>query len=317
MKVLITGISGFAGSHLAEYLLAKKNIKVCGIDIKNCNLNNIKHIKKEISLYQADITNFNSIRKVIREVKPDRIFHLAAKTFVGASFGLPQETFYTNIIGQLNIFEAVKSLKINPLIQVSGSSDEYGLVLRKELPIKETNLLRPLSPYAVSKVAQDLLGFQYFKSYGLKIIRTRAFNHCGARMAEVFVASSFAKQIAMIENKKQKAVIRVGNLKAVRDFSDVRDIVRAYWLTLEKCEPGEVYNICSQKSYEIRELLDILLSYSGVKVRIEKDPQRIRPSDTPVLVGSCEKFRNATGWKPEISFEKTLKDLLDYWRQNI
>lgn len=198
-----------------------------------------------------------------------------------------------------------------------NSSEEYGLVYEKELPIKETNPLRPLSPYAISKVAQDMLGFQYFKSYGLNIVVTRAFNHTGVRRGEPFVTSNFAKQIASIEKGKQKPVIKVGNLEAIRDFTDVRDVVSAYWLALEKCKPGEVYNICSSKGYKIRKLLDILLSYSKMKVKIEQDPERMRPSDVPVLIGDCTKFKEATGWAPKIPFEETLQDLLNYWRANV
>jgi GDP-4-dehydro-6-deoxy-D-mannose reductase len=213
--------------------------------------------------------------------------------------------------------EAVRSLGANPFIQIAGSSEEYGLVYEKELPIKETNPLRPLSPYAVSKVAQDMLGFQYFKSYGQNIVVTRAFNHTGVRRGEPFVTSNFAKQIALIEKGKQKPIIRVGNLEAIRDFTDVRDVVCAYWLALEKCKPGEVYNVCSSKGYKISKLLETLLSYSKVKVKIEQDPERIRPSDVPVLIGDYTKFREATGWMPKIPFEKTIQDLLDYWRANV
>jgi len=198
-----------------------------------------------------------------------------------------------------------------------NSSEEYGLVSKNELPIKETNPLRPLSPYAVSKVGQDLLGYQYYKSYGLNIIRTRAYNHTGPRREDVFVCSNFAKQIAMIEKGKEPPIIYVGNLKAKRDFTDVRDIVRAYWLALEKCTPGEVYNICSGRARSIKEVLDILLSLSKTTLKIKKDPKRLRPSDIPILQGDSSKFRKITGWKPEIPFEKTLEDLLNYWREKV
>jgi GDP-4-dehydro-6-deoxy-D-mannose reductase len=248
---------------------------------------------------------------------PEKIFHLAAQSFVGTSFHAPQETLTTNIIGQLNILEAVRSLGINPYVMIAGSSEEYGLVYENELPIKETNPLRPLSPYAVSKVTQDLLGYQYFKSYGLNVVITRAFNHTGRRRGEPFVSSNFSKQIAMIEKGKQEPIIHAGNLEAIRDFNDVRDIVKAYWLSLEKCKPGEVYNICSGKGYKIKEVLGILLSLTKVKVKITQDPDRLRPSDVPVLIGDSTKFRAATGWHPEIPFEKTLQDLLNFWRENV
>ncbi|MCK4231535.1 GDP-mannose 4,6-dehydratase, partial [candidate division WOR-3 bacterium] len=204
-----------------------------------------------------------------------------------------------------------------PLIHIAGSSEEYGLVHPDEVPIAETNPLRPLSPYGVSKVAQDLLAFQYFKSYGLKVIRTRAFNHTGPRRGEVFATSNFARQIVMIEKGKAEPLIRVGNLDAVRDFSDVRDIARAYTLALEKGEPGEVYNICSGKGLKIRQLLDMLLAQSKVDIEIKEDPARMRPSDVGFLIGDATRFRAKTGWKPEIPFEQTLADLLDFWRERV
>lgn len=317
MRVLITGITGFVGSHLAEYLLQMKDVEVCGIIRWRSDTKNINHIRERLILSEADIRDLVSVKATIEAIKPEKIFHLAAQSFVGTSFHAPQETLTTNIVGQLNIFEAVRSVGINPFIMVAGSSEEYGLVYENELPLKETNPLRPLSPYAVSKVTQDLLGYQYYKSYGLNIIRTRAFNHTGVRRGEPFVSSNFSKQIALIEKKRQEPVIHVGNLEAVRDFNDVRDIVRAYWLALEKCKPGEVYNISSGKGYRIKEVLDILLSLTTVKPQIRQDPLRMRPSDVPILIGDSTKFRKETGWKPEIPFEKTLEDLLNWWRKNV
>lgn len=317
MKVLITGITGFVGSHLADFLLEKGGIEVYGIERWRSRTENIEHIKDRITLMGCDIRDASSVKKLIEEIKPERIFHLAAQSFVPTSWHAPQETLTTNIIGELNVFEAVRELGVNPLIQIAGSSEEYGLVKEDELPIKETNLLRPLSPYAVSKVGQDLLGYQYYKSYGLNIIRTRGFNHSGPRRGQVFVCSDFAKQIALIEKGKQKPVISVGNLEAIRDFTDVRDMVRAYWLATEKGKLGEVYNICSGKGYKIKEVLDILLGLAKEKIEIKQDPKRMRPSDVAVLVGDCKKFKEATGWKPEIPFEKTMKDLLDYWRERV
>ena len=259
----------------------------------------------------------SSVNKVISEIKPDRIFHLAAQSFVPTSWHAPAETISTNIIGQLNLFEAIRESKINPVVQLACSSEEYGMVYDNEVPIKESNPLRPLSPYAVSKVGQDLLGYQYYMSYGIKAVRTRGFNHTGPRRGEVFVSSNFAKQIAMIEKGKSEPVIYVGNLTAKRDFTDVRDMVRAYWLATEKCLPGEVYNICSGEAVTIQYVLDTLLGMSKVKIKVKKDASRMRPSDVQILLGDNTKFRKATGWKPEIPFEKTMKDLLDYWRKTI
>ncbi len=319
MKVLITGITGFAGSHLIDYLLEEqKDVQIFGMVRWRSKTDNIEHILEGgIKLSECDIRDAYSVRKVVEDIKPDRIFHLAAQSFVPTSWRAPAETLTTNIIGQLNIFEAMRQIGINPPIQIACSSEEYGYVKEDEVPIKETNPLRPLSPYAVSKVGQDLLGYQYFMSYGLHVVRTRGFNHTGPRRGSVFVCSDFAKQIAKIEKGKQKPVIHVGNLEARRDFTDVRDMVRGYWLALEKGKAGEAYNICSGKAYSIKEVLDILLDMAKVKVDIKEDPQRMRPSDVPVLLGDNSKFTKQTDWKPRIKFEDSLKDLLDYWRQRL
>jgi len=317
MKILITGISGFVGSHLAEYFLVQGKYEVFGTIKWRSNRENIIAIQNKIKLLECDISDAFATRTILAEIKPDYVFHLAAQSYVPFSWRAPQETLYTNIMGEVNLFEAIRELKIDPLIHIAGSSEEYGMVFPEELPIKETNPLRPLSPYAVSKVTQDLLGYQYFKSYGLKIVRTRAFNHTGPRRGEVFVTSNFAKQIVEIEQGKRPPIIFVGNLNAVRDFLDVRDVVRGYVLTLQKGTPGEVYNIASGKGVKIRELLDKLVALSKVDLKIEQDPERLRPSDVELLVGSVEKFNKATGWKPEIPLDKTLKDLLDYWREKI
>ena len=318
MRVLITGITGFAGSHLADFILSNHpHVEVFGLVRWRSRMENIVHLEDKIRLLEGDVKDSVSLRPCLEACKPDRIFHLAAQSFVPASWKCPGETFAINTIGQINLFEALLALKLSPRIQVAGSSEEYGFVYSNEIPMKETNPLRPMSPYAVSKVAQDLLGYQYFKSYGMRIVRTRGFNHTGPRRGEVFVTSTFAKQIAEIEKKKRKPVIHVGNLEAKRDFTDVRDIVRAYWLSLEKGEPGEVYNIGSEITYSIQEVLDLLLSLTRVKVKIEEDPQRLRPSDVPVLLSDCAKFREKTGWKPKIPFKQTLVDLLNYWRERV
>ena len=313
MRTLITGITGFVGSHLAEHLIARGD-EVYGTVRWRSRLDNINHIKDKIKLIETDIRDSYSIEKSLREVQPDVIFHLAAQSFVHSSFNAPQETLSTNIIGTVNLLEAVKSLKTNPVIQIAGSSEEYGLVKQNETPIRETNPLRPLSPYGVSKVAEDMLAYQYHKSYGLKTVITRAFNHEGPRRGDVFSTSNFAKQIAEIEKGKEP-VIHVGNLNASRDFTDVRDVVRAYVLATEKCDYGEAYNICSGKTWKISDMLNLLLSMSQKKIEVKQDPARMRPSDVEILLGDSTKFRQKTGWKPEIPFETTMKDLLDYWRK--
>jgi GDP-4-dehydro-6-deoxy-D-mannose reductase len=280
-------------------------------------MENVIHIQDKVNFCEADLKDIVSLKKCLAEARPDRIFHLAAQSFVPTSWRCPAETFAINAIGQINLFEAVLSLNISPRIQVAGSSEEYGLVNSDEIPMRETNPLRPLSPYAVSKVAQDMLGWQYFKSYGLEVVRTRGFNHTGPRRGEVFICSNFAKQIVEIEKNKRKPVICVGNLQAKRDFTDVRDIARAYWLCLEKGNAGDVYNIGTGKTYSIRDVLDRLLTLSKVEVKIEVDPTRLRPSDVPVLLCDSTKFRKLTGWAPQIPFEQSLQDLLDYWRERV
>ncbi|MFB0566373.1 MAG: GDP-mannose 4,6-dehydratase [Candidatus Aminicenantaceae bacterium] len=318
MRVLITGITGFAGSHLADYILRDQpDVKLYGIVRWRSRMENVLHIMDKVELHEAELKDFVSLRKCLSEIEPDRIFHLAAQSFVPFSWRSPSETFAINAIGQINLFEAVLSHKLSPKIQVAGSSEEYGLTYPNEIPMKETNPLRPLSPYAISKVAQDLLGYQYFKSYGLEIIRTRGFNHTGPRRGDVFICSNFAKQIAEIEKEKRPPVIYVGNLEAKRDFTDVRDVVRAYWLSLEKGEPGEVYNIGTGKTSSMKEILDILLSLTRKKIKVNVDPKRLRPSDVPILLSDCTKFVQLTGWKPSISISQSLQDLLDYWRERV
>jgi GDP-4-dehydro-6-deoxy-D-mannose reductase len=318
MRVLITGITGFAGSHLADYILDNyPDVQVSGLIRWRSRMENILHIEDRIHLIEGDLKDLVSLKKGFALAKPDWIFHLAAQSFVPTSWTCPAETFAINAIGQINLFEALLSLGLSPKIQIAGSSEEYGLVNTDEVPMKEFNPLRPLSPYAVSKVAQDLLGWQYHKSYGLRVVRTRGFNHTGPRRGEVFICSNFAKQIVEIEKKKREPVIYVGNLEAKRDFTDVRDTVRAYWLSLEKGIEGEVYNIGTGKTYSIHEILEMLLSLAQVDVRIEVDPARLRPSDVPVLLSDSSKFRELTGWEPKIPFSQSLQDLLDYWRERI
>lgn len=318
MRVLITGITGMAGSHLADYLLEMGGIEIHGIRRWRSRTENIEHIMDRVTLHECELMDASSVKKVLKDVRPERIYHLAAQSFVPTSWNSPSDTLMNNIIGELNIFEAVRELDLKGVkVQIAGSSEEYGLVYENETPVKETNSLRPLSPYAVSKIGQDYLAYQYYKSYGIYTVRTRAFNHTGPRRGEVFVTSSFAKQIASIEKGLQKPVVYVGGLEAKRDFSDIRDIVKAYYLSLERGEAGEVYNLGNDSAYSIREVLDILLSYSKIKVSIKEDPERMRPSDVPLLVCDSTKFRKKTGWKPEIPFEKTLEDLLNYWRERV
>jgi len=313
---LITGITGFVGSHMAELLLSK-GFKVHGLCRWRSRTENIDHIKTKIHLVEGDLLDAHSLQQLMMDVRPTHIFHLAAQSFVPASWTSPAVTLEINVVGSCNLFEAVRAAQLSPVIQIACSSEEYGLVKPNEVPIKETNPLRPLSPYGVSKIAMDYLGYQYFKSYNMKIIRTRGFNHTGPRRGDVFAESTFAKQIAEVEKGKKEPVIYVGNLEAKRDYTDVRDMVRGYFLAAEKGEPGEVYNISSGKARKIDEVLQTLLSFSRVKVEIRQDPARMRSSDVPILIGDSNKFRKRTGWKNTVTFEQTMEDLLNYWREKV
>jgi GDP-4-dehydro-6-deoxy-D-mannose reductase len=315
MRLLITGITGFVGSHMAEYALAH-GAEVFGSSRWRSRTENIEHLRSQIKLIECDLRDLAAVRSLLETVEPTHVVHLAAQSFVGASWRMPAETLSTNVISQVNLLEGIRRLEPAPRFLVVGTSEEYGLVHPDELPIRETNPFRPLSPYAVSKVAQDVMGYQYFMSYGLPIIRARAFNHEGPRRGEVFVTSNFAKQVAEIEAGLREPMMSVGALTPRRDFSDVRDIVRGYWLLLERGEPGEVYNLCSGRSWAIQQVLEFLLDQSRVKsIAVETDPARLRPSDVMILEGDPSKIRKATGWEVEIPFERTLKDLLAYWRQ--
>ncbi|UHA72288.1 GDP-mannose 4,6-dehydratase [Paenibacillus sp. 481] len=314
MKALVTGIAGFVGSHMAEFLL-ERNIEVVGTIRNRSRMEHITHIQDQIRLIECELRDPFSVESLLTQEKPDLIFHLAAQSFVPTSWNSPIDTIHNNVAGQLNIFEAVRRLNLSCKIQIACSSEQYGHVEPHETPIREENPLRPLSPYAVSKAAQDYLGYQYYKSYGLHVIRTRTFNHTGPRRGEQFVTSNFAKQIAEIEKGIRPPIVSVGNLSAQRDFTDVRDVVRAYWLALESGEVGECYNIASGSCVTIREMLDMLLAMSTVQIDTVPDPSRMRPSDVEILLGDASKFEQRTGWKPEIPFEQTLADLLQYWRQ--
>lgn len=338
MRVLITGITGFAGSHLAEYLATLDGVEVYGTYRWRSRLDNLADVRAagmlnvieggaseisairrafdpgKVNLVAGDIVDPLSMRIVVESVRPERIFHLAAQSHVPTSWNSPAETMRTNVEGQINLFEAVRAARLDPLIQIAGSSEEYGLVHEDEAPITETNDLRPLSTYAVSKVAQDRLAYQYWRSYGLRCVIARGFNHCGPRQTENFVVATLAQQIAAIEAGRQPPVIHVGDLTTLRDLTDVRDIARAYWLLLERCKAGDVYNIGSGTARTIQEVLDQYLTFTDVHIRIEQDPNRLRPSDVKILRADDTKFRTATGWAPAIPFARTLRDTLDYWR---
>lgn len=318
MRVLITGITGFAGSYLAEHLLFNKKYKISGTYLAEDSLRNVGEIKSKLNLIRVDLSDQKTVYDIIERVSPDVIFHLAALTSPADSFKNPVQTLNNNISLQINLLEAVrKNNLMNTKILVTSSADIYGLVKKEDLPIDEQTPLMPTSPYSVSKIAQDFLGLTYFLSYNLKVIRVRPFNHVGPRQSSHFVVSSFARQISEIERGKREPILHVGNLESKRDFTDVRDMVRAYVLAVEKGKDGEVYNIGSGASHKISDILNKLVSMSSSQIKIEKDEALSRPSDNPDLVCNANKFMQLTSWKPEISLETTLKETLDYWRNII
>ncbi len=307
-----------AGSHLVRYLLAQNGCEIFGTCRWRSNKDNIREFEKSINLYECELKDPHAVTRAIKDIKPDRIYHFAAQTSVSSSWNSPQDTIINNVVSQLNLFESVRLLGIEDTrILISGSSEEYGLVYDNELPVNESNQLRPMSPYGVSKVTQTAMAFQYYKNYGMHIVRTRCFNHTGPGRDKAFVTSNFARQIVEIEQGMKKPVIFVGNLSAIRDFSDIRDIVKAYVIALENGTPGEMYNIGSDKSYSIKDVLHMLLELSDVDIKIKEDESRMRPLDVPEFRCDSSKFRNETGWEPEIDFKTTLADLLNYWREKL
>ena len=314
-KALITGIAGFAGSHLAEYLYSQK-FTVFGFFLSNHSLANLSHLKGKINLIECDLLDSKKIEKNVRLTNPDYVFHLAAFSSPKDSFKNPKETLKNNIFGQINLLEALAKIKSNAKILIVGSADEYGQVDSKYLPIKEKTPLSPISPYAVSKVAQDMLGLQFFLHYGLQIVRVRPFNHIGPRQSLSFVVPSFAAQIAELE-KKGGGIIKVGNLENSRDFTDVRDMVRAYWLALEKGKYGEVYNVGLGKALKIADILKMMIGLSKVKIIVKKDTKRIPPQDIETIYCNYSKFKKTTGWQPQIPKIQTLSDTIEYERAKL
>jgi len=317
-KILITGATGFVGSHLIEYLLHNHpEFEIIATKRRRSDMSNVNHLtSKRVEWVDCNTEDYSSVENVFIAHGPfHKIFHLAAQSFVKHSWDSPAETLNTNIIGTLNILEVSRKHSKDSIIQIAGSSEEYGF--QEKYPLVEDMFLRPLSPYAVSKVAEENLGYQYYKSYGLKTVLTRTFNHEGPRRGEQFVTSTFAKQIVEIEKGYKEPIIFHGNLDSYRDYTDVRDVVRAYWLATEICEYGEPYNICSGNLTKISDVLDILLTYSNVTIERKEDPNRMRPSDLIKLQGDNSKFLAKTSWKPTISVETMLKDTLNYWREKI
>jgi GDPmannose 4,6-dehydratase/GDP-4-dehydro-6-deoxy-D-mannose reductase len=318
MTVLITGITGMVGSHLAEYVLKyHPDAQLHGMVRWRSPLDNIRHILPRLTLHQAELRDLNSLVKLLRNVRPDWIFHLAAQSYVRTSFDMPADTIHTNVIGTTNLLDAIRIVGIDPRVHICSSSEVYGQVTKDEVPITEKNSFRPASPYAVSKVGEDMIALQYFLSYKIKTLRTRMFTHTGPRRGPVFAESAFARQIAEIEAGVQSGPVRAGNLSSMRAIADVRDAVRAYWMLMEKGEPGEVYNIGGEEIMTIGELLEKLKGMAKCPIAHIIDPELMRPSDVTLQIPDVGKFKKATGWKPQISAAQTLLDLLNYHRTNV
>jgi len=315
VRALITGVSGFVGSHLAEYLLYNTDWRVAGTVYGP--VNNVAHLKDQVAIYPAELSQRKVVTDLLQETRPNYVFHLAAQPSAALSRRDPWFTLENNIRVQLNILDVVAELDLESRVLVVGSSEEYGRVRPDDLPIDEDTPLRPMTPYAVSKIAQDYLGLQYYLSHGVATIRVRPFNHMGPRQSKGFVAPDFASQIAEIEAGLHPPEVSVGALDVSRDLSDVRDIVRGYYLALTQGEPGEVYNLGAEREHTTRALLQALISLTKLDVRIVQDPERLRPSDVLRVVADCRKLRARTGWRAEIPFEQSLRDLLDYWRGQV
>ncbi len=315
MRALITGISGFVGSHLAEFLLQETDWQIAGTVYGR--LDNIAHLRDRLTVYPAELSRLEVVRFILDETRPEYIFHLAAQPIPALSRLDPWFTLENNIRAQLNVLESVVQLGLAARVLVVGSSEVYGQVTPEELPIDEEAPLRPNSPYGVSKIAQDFLGLQYYLSNQVEVVRVRPFNHIGPRQRLGFVAPDFACQIALIEAGKRAPEVQVGNLDAERDFSDVRDIVRGYYLALTRGRAGDVYNLGSEQAHAIQYILDTLIRLAGQPVKVAPEPSRMRAVNVPKLVANCQKLRTQTGWRTSIPLEQSLTDVLDYWREQV
>lgn len=315
MRVLLTGIAGFAGSYLADYLVHEQAVELHGIIHRHEH--RIQHLTAHLHLHRGDLRNALWVSDTIQQIQPDVTLHLAAWSDVGGSWRQPWTTYELNIQCQLHLLEALQRWVPTCRTLVVTSNEVYGLVQAEDLPIAETTPFRPNNPYGVSKIAQDMMALQYWHSHRLPTIRARSFNHIGPNQADDFVASAFARQVAEIEAGLREPTVSVGNLEAARDFTDVRDVVRAYWLLAERGEPGGVYNVGSGRSYPVRFLLDTLLDLATTAVTVVIDPTRLRPSDVPVSVCNNQRLQAVTGWQPQIDLRTSLTDLLTYWRRQL
>ena len=317
-KALITGITGSGGSYLAEHILEQHpEVQVHGIARWHSTTahQNLSAIQDSVKIHECDLLDFSSVLQVLRDVQPDVIFHLASHANVRAGFTTPLSVLNNNIMGTANLFEAVRSAKIDPVIQLCSTSEVYGRVDPQNIPIKEDCPLQPSSPYAVSKTAQDHLGFTYWRCYDQQIIRTRMFAYFNPRRTDLF-ATSFARQVALIEAGKQEELLH-GNLDSVRTMIDVRDAMKSYWDASVFCKPGEAYNIGGPKSIKVGELLEVLKQLANCEIPSRVNPELLRPADVTLQIPNISKFVHATGWVAKYTFEESVEHLLNYWRKKV
>jgi GDP-4-dehydro-6-deoxy-D-mannose reductase len=317
MRVLITGITGLVGSHLADFLLARGNIEVVGFKRWRSPDDSIRHLSDHIHLIEGDIEDPFSVASAIEASRPDRIFHLAAQSYPSESWGAPAATLQANVFGTLNVLEAARRHAPVARIHVAGSAAAYGTVPAAEMPIREDRPLRPLSPYGISKAATEMLGYQAVHAYGQQAYITRSFIHIGPRQGIRPAAQTFARQIALAEAGKRPAVVEVGNLTVRRDFLDVEDAVRGLWAVVEDGVPGETYNLCSGHAPTIGDLLGMYLKLASIPLEVREDPARLRPADEQILIGDYSKLKAATGWQPQVTLEESARRILEYWRMRV
>jgi GDP-4-dehydro-6-deoxy-D-mannose reductase len=307
-------MTGFIGSHLAEFLISK-DMDVVGTVWDENELKNVETAKDKVRILNCDIRDEERVLQVITEEKPDRIFHLAAQSFPTVSWDEPKRTLDTNVLGTSHVFEAVRKCQLDPIVLVACSSAEYGFVSENEVPVSEDHVLLPLHPYGVSKVAQDLLAYQYHQNFAIKTVRARIFNTTGPRKTND-VCSDFTNRIVKIERGKIDEMM-VGNLEPKRDITDVKDVVNALWLLTEKGKMGEAYNVCSSRAYRIKDILNMAISLSKVDIKFQQDPNKLRPTDEPIIMGDNTKIKEDCSWVPKMQMEETLGRMLDYWRKEI
>jgi len=318
-NVLITGITGFAGSHLMDHILQNTDYKVFGLKRINSSLKNVQHALDKIHLIDGDLLDETSLINALNIAKPDQIYHLGALSWVTPSWNMPAVYMQTNAIGTINLFEAMRITNCKARVLTSATPEEFGDVPADMIPITETTRIHPINPYAASKAAQDMVCMTYYASYKMDIVRTRAFNHEGPRRNVHGAIASFAYQIACIEAGLQEPVIKVGNLSATRNFTDIRDTVNAYFLAMEKGEAGELYLIGTDQIYTMEELLHKLINHSPAKdkIKIEVDPARVRPTELMTFIGNYSKFKSQTGWNIRYKIDETLETVLNYWRNEV